>query len=178
MKKFATILLLVAICLSVCSCNVNNLFYERLMPLADDELPDRQSHIYKIYVYGAVADEGYYYAVEGATYSSLVISAGLLDYSLLPGDEFAYVDGKVSQLPVCYYCDGVKCYPVNVNGAIITYRLHRDEIPDYIIDLIATYIETNGKITDKTQLKEILGDYYDDYYYRFYVDRSDYEKID
>ena len=45
------------------------------------------------------------------------------------------------------------------------------------MDKLADYIEEHGKITDKTLLKQILGEDYADNYYKFFVSMDDYEKI-
>ena len=69
------------------------------------------------------------------------------------------------------------CYCVNVNGPLITLRMNVENVSPQVVDKLADYIEEHGKITDKTLLKQILGEDYADNYYKFFVSMDDYEKI-
>ena len=70
--------------------------------------------------------------------------------------------------------DGTEYFSVNVNGGLILTRSRIDGIEADIINKLADYIETNGKITNRNMLKTALGDDYEDNYYKFYIDIDDY----
>lgn len=106
-----------------------------------------------------------------------VEEAGIIAQTYLPDFPYTLVKSTTKQLAVNYF-DGEKmCYCVNVNGPLITLRTNVENVSPQVVDKLADYIEEHGKITDKTLLKQILGEDYADNYYKFFVSMDDYEKI-
>lgn len=137
--------------------------------------PDTTKY-FRVYVCGAVANEGYVVVPEGSDYSAVAERAGLLPVTYFTQNPHTLVTEYISVLPLDWY-DGEKARScINVNGGYVTLRMEIEGISPDVINKIADYIELNGKITDKSMLKEILGEDYADNFYKFFVSVNDYEK--
>lgn len=171
MKKTLIFILILILCFTFCGCSSN------LVPFKEHNADAVSARKFKVYVCGAVEREGYVEVDEGADYNTVIALAGALPQTVFPSNTFILikVDGEV--LPLQYY-DGVSFRDcVNLNGGIIQLRWDVEGIDSDVINRIADYYDLHGKITNKEQLKEILGEDYQDNYYKFYVDKNDYEEI-
>ena len=165
----AVIFVILAICcLPLCGCdNCNN-------PWADKNIPDASAVTFCVYVCGAVRVEGYVEVETGSTYLDAIAQAGLLAQSYLPDFVGSLVVAD-SVVVVGFAQYGVNYQSVNVNGTYVKHRMPVDGVPFAVINKIADYIDKYGKVTNKEQLKIILGDDYADNYYKFFVAEGDYE---
>ena len=162
-----TVIMISIICLLLCACGGGT--------LGEDELADRQPQTVSIYVCGAVENEGYYEINLGADYNELLGMAGLLTVSVPPTFSSSFVDGSVTNVIVSY-TDGKNAHNViNVNSQLITNRFEVDGLTSDVVNRLADYIEAHGKIGNRKQLGQALGDDYDDNYYKLFVAEIDYE---
>ena len=169
MKKILiAILLICLLCLSACA--------EGNFPFHTRQLETTEPQVFRVYVCGAVAQEGYVEICEGADYFQLVCLAGYIPQTVTPSNPHLVVNG-ITSLIVRYF-DGEKpCYCTNVNGQAVSERQEIENVSAQTVDKIATYLQTHGKITDKTQLQNILTpDEYQNNFYKFYVSETDFEK--
>ena len=178
MKKsfgFALILILV-LCLELCACDATNLF-----PWGDKVLNDNDgtTKTYKIYVCGAVENEGYYEVKEGGTYFDAIKQAGLLNQSSLPSNHSSLVTDEPLPVVVHYKENDVTHYCINVNHQFFLLRQPIDGISMEVVNKIADYLEAHGTIRNKKVLHAVLGDEdFSNYHYKLYVAETDYEEID
>ena len=168
--KFLFILLLI-FCFVLSACT------QSLHPFDVNGVDLTPSRTFKIYVCGAIEHEGFVEVLEGATIDSVIISAGIIPQTVYPTDSQRLVTQNDKILNISYYDGQSYRYCVNLNSMQIQYRFPLDGIDDVVINEIADYLESNGKITNREMLKDILGDDYQDNYYKFYVDVTDYEEI-
>ncbi len=169
MKKFLLFIVFVfVLCLSSCVPK----------PFETRPLEKIEPEIFRVYVCGAIANEGFVEISEGTDYRQLVYMAGYIPQTVMPNTPYAVVSRKTETFILRYY-DGAKfCYCTNINGAAVKDRLEIENVSTEVVDKIANYLEKYGKITDKTQLKYILNEEeYQNSYYKFFVSREDYEKV-
>ena len=134
---------------------------------------------YKIYVCGAVENEGYYELAEGATYLDAILKAGRLDCSYLRDNANSLVNGLQSAMIVQYIEDGkvYDCY--DVNWEYFGFVLPAVGLSETVVSKIAEYRNKHGKIANKAVLLAILGEEdYANYYYKLYIAEADYEEAD
>ena len=132
---------------------------------------------FSVYVCGAVEREGFVNVEEGASLDSVVYLAGIIPQTVIP-DNLQKMVTENDKVVSLQYFDGQKLrYCVNLNGVVIQNRLAVAGIDADIINKIADYYVLHGKITDRNLLKSILGPDYQENYYKFFVDVTDYEKV-
>ena len=174
MKKFIKIVFileLISFVFVFSACSSGFFSYKGLEVGA--KLPRR----FTIYVCGAVANEGFVQVVEGASVDKAISLARILPQTVLPNNLQMLITEKDTVL-ILNYLDGTEIRNcVNVNGTLIARRATVPGIDVDVINKIADYYFSHGKITDRTLLKGILGDDYQDNFYKFYVDVNDYEKV-
>lgn len=162
--------LLCMVLLACCGCN-------ELSPYAPTQVQNSTKVTYRVYVCGAVQNEGFVEVEQGSDYYALVLKAGMVEFSRLPDFGSQFVDGKMDSVVVDYVDEGgSRRNCVNCNGILVTQRLAVDGIDAEVINLIADFILQKGKVRNKEQLKECLGEKYQNNYYKFYVDKADYEE--
>lgn len=169
MKRLLTTVIFMLVCsLAFSACT--------LMPYVGVELPEKDEKTFTVYVCGAVEREGYFTVRAGLSYTELITRAGILPQSYLPVYYTDTVTESTKVIVVDYY-DGTKqCYCTNANSPEITARNHIDGLPDEVVSLVADYIEAHGTVHNKTQLYEALGEFAEEYIYRFFVAEADYEE--
>ena len=173
-RFFTTVILLIVVCVILCCCvgDANS-------SLGKVEIPNQPNHAnVRIYVCGAVEREGYYEVEFGADYFEVFSLAGILPESALPSLSSSYVDGSITILIVDFYQDEKRYSSVNANNPLIAARMSVDGLTDAVVNELADYIEEHGKITNKQQLLQALGDDYSDNYYKLFVAEKDYEETD
>ncbi|MCH5160187.1 MAG: hypothetical protein J1F66_05030 [Clostridiales bacterium] len=176
--------------LAFCGCDADEIsnWGDKLSPWGDknvenNAISDNSSitKTYRIYVYGAVANEGYHEVEEGEVYLAAIVKAGRLDCSLIPANANSLVDGSQKTIAVHYLENGVEHECYNVNSVIFSLRDSTKfyGLSDEVVNKIADYLETNDVIHNKTVLREVLGeDDYQNYHYKLYVAEADYEEVD
>ena len=178
MKKFYGLCLIIifALCLTFCSCDEST-----MSPWgeANTENNGNETKTYTVYVYGAVANEGYYKVSEGETYYEAIAQAGVLQQSYLPSNSSAIVSADALSIVVHYKEDGVVHDCINANHESRWLRLPREGLSLSVINKIADYLEAYGTIPNKKVLREVLGDEdYENYNYKLYIAEADYEETD
>ena len=169
--RFITTVILLIICIVLCGCDNSS-------SLGKVEIPNQPGKDkVRIYVCGAVEREGYYEAEQGTDYFEVFSLAGILPESALPLVSSPYVDGSVTVLIVDFYDNQVRYSSVNANNPLISMRMSVDGLTDDIVNKLADYIDEHGKITNKKQLLEALGDDYGDNYYKLFIAEKDYEEV-
>ena len=172
-RLFTTVILLITVCAILCGC-----FIASAAPLGSVEVENQQSEPkVKIYICGAVEREGYYETTVGVAYVELLSRAGILPQSVLPKLSSSYVDGSIG-IVVVGYNDGAYHDSINANSPVIVRRMHVEGLTDEVVNKLADYIEIHGKIANKIQLKQALGNHYADNYYKLFVAEIDYEETD
>lgn len=167
----ATVIFLLFLCVLLSACS-------DLTPYATEEFPHGVASCFTVYVCGAVENEGYFTVRAGTSYVALAELAGLVEQSVLSEWYTDAVDGGTEELVVRYY-DGSEIRDcINANSPLIATRSEVDGLPADVVDLLADWIEAHGKLRNKQQLEEALGGYAQDYYYRLFIAREDYEKAD
>ena len=165
--KNRLILLLLALSFVFCGCN--------LSPEQDKTHTDSSSKTFRVYVCGAVENEGYVTVAEGADVNSAIAIARLAERGLLPtyGSQLDVADCVV----IVSFSDkaGKVCYPVNCNGIAVANKLPCQGVEQNAVDAVADYVAAHGTIRNKTQLKQALGELYSSNYFKFYVAEADYE---
>lgn len=147
-----------------------------LMPYGGEEIVGGVPATFTVYVCGAVENEGYYDVQAGTDLISLIQLAGVLEQSVLPTNYTDTINGKVEEVLVNYF-DGEKtCYCIDANSPLIARRFPVDGLPAEVVDLLADWLDAHGVIRNKRQLKQALGSYANDYHYRFYIAKENYEK--
>ena len=172
-RFLTSVILLLFLCVVFCACDA---FFD--LPFSSLEIENQSGKTFRIYVYGAIENEGYVEVPSGSAYDTAIRIAGLLEQSVLPNFAATTVDGSLTQIAV-EYNDGTKAREsINVNGAVVLNRVPVEGISIDIINKIADYIEQHGRITNKQVLEKILGDDYSDNFYKFFVAEEDYEAAD
>ena len=189
-KNCAFILILILVlCLTFCACKDGKLstWGDKISPWGDKNIEnnsggndDSATKNIRIYVYGAVKNEGYYEVAQGETYLAAITKAGLLDCSWLSTNADTVVDEKQRTIVVQYLEDGTPHDCINANSDFFSLRelAHFDGLSDDVVNKIADYHDAYGKIPNKTVLLEVLGDDYANYHYKLYIAEADYEKAD
>ena len=166
MKNVVTVsALLWALCLVFCGCS---------MPYAEKTIPSNKTTYFNIYVSGAVENDGYFSFVAGSDYKEVLTKAGELPATYCSNDLSRLLTRDVREIILDYKVNGVTFYSVNVNGILITSRSPVDNVEPRIVDMLADYIESNGKITNRIKLRQALGEYYEDNFYKFFISEQDY----
>ena len=166
MKKFIGFVLLLILCCALCACDY---------PLKEVELPNKSMPVNTVYISGAVKNDGYFELEAGADYFALASAAGMLAETLMPDNPSLVVDGKITTIVFDFIHNGIATDSINVNGVLVTNRFPIDCVSCEIIDKLADYIEYNGVIANRRELKIALGDDYEDNYYKFFISEQDYE---
>lgn len=170
-RFLTTVILLLAVCITLCGCGIFD------APLGGAEVPNRpKGQQVKIYICGAVQQEGYYSVEVGADYFDAIRLAGILPQSALPLPNTAFVNAGVKRIAVGFYEGGKSYDSVNVNGYAIVNRWSIDGLADSIVNKLADYIDEHGAIVNKQQLKLVLGTDYAANHYKLFVAESDYEE--
>ena len=161
--------MLFVLALVLCGC-ISTPFAEQVIPT--DTKPNETTR--KIYISGAVENDGYITVPQLCDYERAMEVAGFTDYSVMPSNPTSVIVPNVDRLIVGFVCDGLEYDSVNVNGGLIKQRARVDGVDDVIVAKLADYIETNGVIANRDMLRVALGDDYKDNYYKFYIDIDDY----
>lgn len=185
-KRVALILLLLAIVVVLCSC-IPQPFVEQVIKVNGDtnvnpnetnssvSNGDRDGTNDRVlYVSGAVQTDGYITIPQICDYKTLLSIVGITDYTVLPEDLTKLIDCNVDVYIANFTYDRVEYFSVNVNSEYIVARLSIDGVDSAIVNKLADYIEVNGAIANRNQLKLALGDDYADNYYKFYIGKLDY----
>ena len=164
-NKFLIVLLsIVILCLSACS------------PRAPEDVGEPGGEVlHTLYICGAVETDGYFQIASGNDYFFAINQAVLLPQGVYPDYVYRIVDGQIATVIVPFHVDGVKYDSINVNGMFVLARLPVDGVDEQVINALADYIEQNGKISNRNEMKLALGNFYNDNYYKFYVSEGDYE---
>ena len=169
-RFFTTVILLLFLCAIFCSCD--GIFNS---PFRSEYIENQPAKTFRLYVYGAVAREGYYEVQAGSAYDKAIQLAGILTVSVLPTFAATTVDGNLTQVAVNYYDGQTARECVNVNSDLVKGRYPVEGISDEIVTKLADYVDVHGKITNKQQLEVALGDDYSTNFYKFFVAEEDYE---
>lgn len=169
MKKLvATLLILCSVLFAACN-----------FPFEDVTSPDIEPEKYTVYVFGAVENEGFFVVEEGADIQSVLLLAKPVSDAVYAGNPLIVVTEQTKQIAVNYALNGKTYNVVNVNGYYVTAQKEIANVSSDVVRKIAEYIEQNGNIKNKNQLKDILDEQeYLENYYKFYVSVDDYEEID
>ena len=168
MKKTALVLVCLIFLSALSGCGI-------FMPLSQKELKDSHAREFNVYICGAVANEGYYKIVEGTDIFTAIEQAGVVEQSYLSSDGLSFVTEKTEVIAVGFYQNGKQsCINVN-NPQILSFQ--SEIFPKEVLAKIYNYTQNVGRITDKKQLKDILGELYEEYFYKFFVTEDDYEEI-
>ena len=169
-KLTAIILILLVFAFALCGC-FNSPYAEQVITDVDTKPTDFTR---KLYVSGAVANDGYITVPQLCDYKKALTAAGLTDYSFVRVDLNKNLPVDIICLIVDFTYDGVVCPSVNVNGGYVTLRSEVAGGAPSVVNRLADYIESHGVITNRDALKQALGDDYADNYYKFYIDINDY----
>lgn len=168
MKKNVAILLIVC-CFLFSAC--------KLAPFEEQISDAKLQKTFRVYVCGAVKNEGYVEVSEGADYVALVLAAGVVEQTRYPEKPLTLVTENTVQLTVCYCLNGKIFCCENLNGVRVSSRMEVENVSPHVIDKIADFLQSGEKITDKNQLREILGEKdFSENHYKFFVSVEDYEK--
>ncbi len=170
MKKFLLAMCLISLFV-FSSCNA------KIMPFKAKQFSAKQPRVFSVYVCGAVENEGYVDIFEGTDYQSLILSAGYIPQMVMPKTPYAVVREDVSTVVLNYFDGQKECYCINLNGAVVSDNLPCENVSPQVIEKLHNYVVANGKISDRALLKQILGNDYQDNFYKFFVSESDYEKV-
>lgn len=174
-RLFATISLLIIILLILCGCFSQPYVEQTITSNKDVNQHDKPAIPTRtLYVSGAVQVDGFVTVPQICDYKTVLDIVGVTDYSVLPVDITSPIGAYVDALIINYSYNGASYSSVNVNGALVTSRLSIDGVDDSVVNKLADYIQSNGIIVNRNQLKLALSDDYDDNYYKFYIDRLDY----
>lgn len=178
MKKycvFALILMFVSLA-ALCGCDDST-----MSPWGDKDSQNNANkpQTYKVYVYGAVENEGYFEVSEGSTYFAAILQAGLLEQSHLTSFCETVVSDQQMSIGVQYTENGVVRDGIDANSVFFSLRLPWEGLSDEVVNKIADYHEEHGTIRNKTELRNVLGDEdYANYHYKLYIAEADYEEAD
>lgn len=172
-RFLTTVILLLIVCATLCGCGTWG------APLGKVEIPNQtNSPTVRIYISGAVERDGYFEAVVGEDYTEVLRRAGLLNESILPTLSSSYVDGSVTVIYVDYYDGETVHESTNVNGLTIAAHIDIDDLSIEVVNKLADYIQTHGKISNRQQLAQALGSDYTANYYKLFIAEYDYEEAD
>ncbi|MBQ8433973.1 MAG: SLBB domain-containing protein [Clostridia bacterium] len=145
-------------------------------PYQSQTLPSATPTTYRVYICGAVQNEGYYNVVQGTTIGDAIALAGILPQTVLPTNLQVYVQSNM-QIVVEYLCDDAHHVGINVNGAYVISNTPAPNIPADVMEKLHNYYIQNGVITNKQILKQILTEeQYQQNHYKFFVAEEDYAK--
>ena len=168
MKRLsATVIFLFVLCVLLAGCVY--------MPYRGRNIEDNSAETFTVYVCGAVEREGYVTVEAGTSCVDTVKLAGLLPQSILSVYYTDTVTESLKELVVNYADGGKICYCINANSPLIPLHIPIDGLPTEVTELLADYIDRNGAIRNKRQLKSALGEYAEDFHYRFFIAEQDYE---
>lgn len=176
----ATIVLIFSVTLLLCGCLSQPFAEVTLNSNPSDTQTVEKGNVQpsiptrKLYVSGAVLNDGYIDAPNLCDYKTVLEIVGITDYTVIPNGYFALVSVDTDSVIFEFLNDGVQYCSVNVNGLLVSLRMEADGVDYAIINKLADYIEANGKITNRSALKSALGEDYADNYYKFYIDVEDY----
>ncbi len=169
MKKFV-IIIIVLLLLCFTGCKIDD-------SLADQQVPDTNADtLLNIYVCGAVEKEGFVVVNVGNDYFYTINQAGILPVTKVPSFGDQLVSKSRNVVVVDYVENGVTYSCINVNGPLVTRRAEIANVDDFVVDLLADYIEQNGTIRNRAMLQQALGEYYQHNFYKFFVGVDVYEK--
>ena len=182
-KLFALFLILLCAITVFCACD-GSFGYTKIAgdgvntptisPYKSQTLTNKDVQKYKVYVGGAVQNEGYYVVAEGKTVADVVALAGILPQTIFPENANTYIKNDC-QILLNYNQDGVNYLAINVNGIFIQSELFVKNVPDSVIAKLKAYYTQNGAITNKQILKQILTtEEYQQNYYKFFISEVDY----
>lgn len=169
-KRLISTILLFFAALSVLSGCFNSPYAEQI--ITDDTNPTDFTR--KLYVSGAVTNDGYITVPQLCDYKKAIAAAGLTEYSFIRADLNKNLPADIDCLIVDFTYDGAACPSVNVNGGYVASRSEIAGVPRSVVNKLADYIELHGAVTNRNDLKFALGDDYADNYYKFYIDINDY----
>lgn len=145
-------------------------------PYQSQTLPGVTPTTYRVYICGAVQNEGYYNVAQGTTIGDAIALAGILPQTVLPTNLQVYVQSNM-QIVVEYLCDDAHHVGINVNGAYVISNTPAPNIPADVMEKLHNYYIQNGVITNKQILKQILTEeQYQQNHYKFFVAEEDYAK--
>lgn len=172
MKRLMVLLVILAVATSLVGCR------DEMSPVGDKPINGGTNRTVSIYVDGAVENPGYYDVAVGTDVQTAVLTKAVLSMSgALPNDGHAAV--KNGDSVIVGFVDGNGRYnSVNANSAFVKARMDVDGVSADVVDRLASYLETHGKVQNRTELRAALGDYYEDNYYKFYVSEVDYRADD
>ena len=146
-------------------------------PYQSQTIPNKNDKTLKVYVCGAVQNEGYYVVSQGTTIADVIALAGILTQTIFPTNSQSFVQSDM-QIVVDYHQDGQNYNAVNANGAYTLSNLPAPNLPAQVVQKLHDYYVKYGKITNKDVLKQILGQQlYQQHHYKLYVAEADYEAI-
>lgn len=169
-RFLATVILLIIVCFILCGCDGSSSLGKVKVPFQP------KADKVRIYVCGAVEREGYYEVEMGEDYFTVFSLAGILAESVLPTISSPYVDGSVDVLIVDFYDAGIRYSSINANNPLIAARMSVYGLSDDVVNKLADYVDEHGKITNKQQLLQALGGDYGANFYKFFVEKNDYEE--
>lgn len=172
-KSFVLALILLILCVTICGCDASTIF-----PLGDKQIEDKITETFRVYVCGAVQNEGYYEVRSGCDYQSVIMLAGIIEQTVFSNNSLTVVTSETAYIVVNYKENGVIYNSINANNPLIAAQLLEDGISLEIVNKIADYVEIFGKITNKQALATALGSDYEDNFFKFFVAMEDYEEVD
>ena len=174
-------LLIFALCFVFCACDES-----KISPWGDKTAQNGNKNPENvavdkltIYVCGAVQKEGYYQITKGDTYYAAISQAGLLLQSWISPRFASVVDAETLFVVVNYTENGLERNCINANSEFIAQRTTVNGLSDEVVNKLADYIDRHGAITNKTVLREVLGEQdFENYHYKLFVAEADYEAVD
>ena len=183
-KTVALVCILIVAITALCSCDgsfdYTNIcgdgFKEpTISPYKEQTLPAPNLQTYKVYIYGAVQNEGYYLISKGKTIGDAIALAGILPQTFLVQNATAYIQ-KDCQIALLYHENGTTYPLTNLNGLHIQSNLAVQNVESSVVDKLHAYFVAHGKIVNKDVLKQILTESeYQQNHYKFFVAEADYE---
>lgn len=150
-------------------------FQPTTSPYQSQNIPNKTDATFTVYVCGAVANEGYYVVAQGSTVADAIALAGILPQSIFPTNSQSFVQSNC-QIVVRYHENGTNFDCINLNGIYVQHNLPTQNVDESVIAKLNAYYLQNGTITSKQILQQILTEQeYQQNYYKFYVQESDYE---
>ena len=176
MKRIAAFITVLAIVLlALCGC-IARPFAEQIITINnqnDNSVGDGPA-TRQLYVSGAVERDGYITVPTVCDYKTVFDAVGVLTYSAIPANVREFVNPNVDECIVGFVYNNKTYDSINVNGLMVTSRYDIDGVEADVVGKLADYIEINGKVTNREQLKLALGGDYKDNYYKFYIAVTDY----
>lgn len=180
-KRLAAFVLTFAvILLAMCGC-VGQPYAERVISSSSNATDSSDNNLLppivttrKLYVSGAVERDGYVDIPLVTDRKTVLEIVGVAPCAAIPVDANVPLSAYLQEYIVNFVCDGVECQSVNVNSPYVSARQTFEGVDDRVIGKLADYISQHGAITNRDQLRLALDGDYDDNYYKFYIDVSDY----